>query len=162
MVKTLRGSAAPPARRHAAAALIIVGSLVASVAHAALGEPVDSVQRDHEALLGTTLTVTPMQAYDVHETTIADGTTIRQYVSRSGTVFAVAWSGRSLPSLQVLLGKHYDAYVTAAAAHRGSHHVFNVATPDFVLSITRITRASSGSAHVPALLPPGTSVQELR
>jgi hypothetical protein len=162
MVNTVRGTAASPGRRHASVALIAAGSLFASVAHAGLGETVDSVRRDHEALHGTTLTVTPMQAYDIHETTLADGSTVRQYVSHSGTVFAVAWSGRGLPSLQVLLAKHYDEYVTAAAAHRGSHHVFNVATPDLVVSITRITRASSGRVHVPALVPAGTSVQELR
>jgi hypothetical protein len=162
MAKTSRGLEAAPARRRAATALIVLGSLLAPTAYAGLGEAVDSVQRDHVALHGTTLAVTPMQAYDLHEITTADGTRVRQYVSRSGTVFAVAWSGRSMPDLHVLLAQHYEQYLAAATAHRGSHHVLNVATAGLVLNVTKLPRASTGSAHVPALVPAGTSVQELR
>jgi hypothetical protein len=162
MAKTPRDAGAPPASRRAATALIIVGSLVASVAHAGLGEPADSVPRDHVALSGVTLRVTPMKSFDVHETTTADGTRVRQYVSHVGTVFAVAWSGRALPALPVVLAKHYDAYLSATKEHRGNHHVLSIATPELVLSVVRLPRGFTGSAYVPALLPPGTSAQELQ
>jgi hypothetical protein len=160
MAMIVREYAAASAARCAAA--VLLGSLVASVANAGLGEPVDSVARDHQALRGTTLSVTAMQAYDVHETTTADGTRVRQYVSRAGTVFAVAWSGRSLPDLRIVLATHYDRYVAAAAAHRGSHHLLSVATPEVQMNIVRLPRGFAGSAQVPTLMPPGTSAEELR
>jgi hypothetical protein len=87
---------------------------------------------------------------------------VRQYVAPTGTVFAVAWSGTSPPNLQVLLAKHYDEYVAAASVHRGSHHVLSIATSSLVLNVTRLPRASTGNAHVPALLPANTSAQEIR
>jgi hypothetical protein len=162
MAKTSSGLDAALTPPRASAVLIVLGSLLAPAAHAGLGEAMDSVQRDHVALHGTTLVVTPMQAYDRHEITTADGTRVRQYVSRSGTVFAVAWTGRSLPDLTIVLAKHYDEYMTAATSHHTSHKVLNVATPGLVLNVTRLPRGFAGSAQLPALLPPGTSVQEFR
>lgn len=150
------------ARLGALAVVVAVAALLAPVARAGLGEPVDSVQRDHTALRGATLSVTPMLSYDLHETTTVDGIRLRQYVSRTGTVFAVAWSGPALPDLKLVLGKNYDAYVAAATAHRGSHHVMNVATPELVLNVTKHSRGFTGHAHLPALLPAGTTAQELR
>jgi len=150
------------ARPLAAAALTAAGVLLGGTAQAGLGEPVASVARDHAALRGTALTVSPAGSFDVHETTLEDGTRVRQYAAPGGTVFAVAWTGTSLPNLQVLLGQHYGEYLAAAAAHRGSHHLLSVATPGLVLTVTKLARASSGSAHVPALLPANTSVQDLR
>lgn len=162
MAKTSRDPLAPPPLRRGPAVLIVLGTLLAPAAHAGLGEAVASVSRDQTALRATTLAVTPMQAYDVHEITTADGTHVRQYVSRAGTVFAVAWSGRSLPDLKVVLASHYGEYLTAASAHHYNHHVLNVVTPGLVLNVTRLPRGFAGGAHVPALLPAGTSVQELR
>ena len=141
---------------------VVLGVFASSVAHAGLGERAESIQQDHVALHGTTLAVTPAVDYDVHETTTADGAHVRQYASRSGTVFAVTWSGRTQPDLRVLLAKHYDAYVAAASAHRGSHHVLSVSTPELVITVVRHARSASGAAHLPALLPAGISAGDLR
>ncbi len=162
MAKILRDGSASRTRQHALALVVAWGALLAPAAYAGLGEPVESVQRDHAALRGTTLSVTPMVSYDLHETTTVDGIRLRQYASRTGTVFAVAWSGPALPDLKLVLGKSYDAYVAAASAHRGSHHVMNIATPELVLNITKHSRGFTGHAHLPALLPAGTTADELR
>ena len=155
-------NAAAAAARMCAAVIAGWGVLFGSVAHAGLGEPVESVARDHAAVHGTALVVTPRQAYDVQETTTEAGLQLRQYVSHGGTVFAVAWSGRTLPDLKMVLGKHYDEYYAAASAHQGNHHVLSVATPNVVISITKVQRGFTGVAYVPALVPTGTSVKELR
>jgi hypothetical protein len=162
METTPRDGSAARARQGALAIVVAVGALLAPAARAGLGEAVDSVQRDHAALHGAALSVTPMLNYDLHETTTVDGTHLRQYATRAGTVFAVAWSGPALPDLKLVLGKNYDAYVAAASAHRGSHHVLNIATPELVLNITKHSRGFTGHAHLPALLPAGTTAQELR
>jgi hypothetical protein len=145
-----------------AIAVLGFGVGLAPTAHAALGGPVESVQQDHAALRGTALSVTPTQAYDLHEITTTEGTRVREYVSRAGSVFAVTWSGPTLPSLNVILGQHYDEYAAAVAGHRGSHHVFTMTTAGLVLHIQKLPRGFVGSAHVPALLPPGTSAQDIR
>jgi hypothetical protein len=150
------------AARILAPALLLFGLGLSPIADAGLGEAVESVQRDHAALRGAALAVTPTQAYDLHEITTAEGTRVREYVSRGGTVFAVTWSGPSLPSLKVVLGPHYEEYVAAATGHRGSHHVLSIATPALVLYIRKLPRGYTGSAHVPALLPPGTAAQDIR
>ncbi len=150
------------ARRCALVAAGALCLLVSTAVHAGLGELVDSIGRDHLALGGKTLTVTPAVAYDIHETTTADGARIRQYVSRSGTVFAVAWSARTQPDLSILLAKQHDAYISATNAHHGNRHVFTVSTPELVISVLRVPRGFEGAAHVPALVPAGTSTSELR
>jgi hypothetical protein len=145
-----------------ALALLGFGLTLAPAAYAGLGEAVESVQRDHAALRGTALAVTPTQAYDLHEITTAEGTRVREYVSRAGTVFAVTWSGPSLPNLKVVLGQHYDEYAAAATGHRGNHHVFTMATAGLVLHIRKLPRGFTGGAHVPTLLPTGVAAQDIR
>jgi len=145
-----------------APALLCFGLTLAPAAHAGLGEAVESVQRDHAALRGSSLAVTAAQAYDRHEITTPDGTRVREYVSHAGTVFAVTWSGRSLPDLKVVLAQHYDEYASAATGRRGNHHVLSIATPGLVLNIRKLPRGFTGGAHVPALLPPGVAAQDIR
>ena len=145
-----------------ASILAVLGLIVAPVTRAGLGEPLESVQRDHAALHGTALAVTPTAAFDRHEITTAEGTRVREYASHVGTVFAVTWSGRSLPDLKIVLGQHYAAYAAATSGHRGNHHVFTIESADLVLHIRKLPRGFTGSAHVPALLPPGTVAADIR
>jgi hypothetical protein len=145
----------------AAAALAGIG-LVPSAASAGLGESADSVRRDHTALGGTALTVRPGAAYDVHETATPDGARIRQYVSHGGTVFAVAWSARTQPDLRILLAQRYPAYVAAASARRGNHHVLSFAGAELTATIVRHPRGFTGTAFAPALMPDGVAAGELR
>jgi hypothetical protein len=130
-------------------------------AQAGLGETADSIARDHSALRGQTLVKTASAAYDRHEITLASGTKVREYVSKDGKVFAVGWSGPTLPDLKTVLAGHYDAFVSAASAPRHNHHVLSVSTPDLELQNTRLQRGFVGHAHVPSLVPAGTSMAEL-
>ena len=142
--------------------VLALGLGAVPAARAGLGGAADSVAHDHAELRGQALVVTPMQDYDLHEITTADGTRVREYVSRGGTVFGVTFTGPSLPDLKVVLGSHYDEYTAAAASHAGSHHVVVVDTPGLVLSVIKRPRGFAGYAHLPALLPPGTSARDLR
>ena len=162
MSMTLRRDDVPHFRPRAALVLAALAALFSSSAWAGLGERVESVQRDHEALHGTRLAVTPAKAYDVHETTTADGTSVRQYVSHAGTVFGVAWSGPKLPDLKVVLGKHFDAYVAATNAPHPSHKVLSVTTPEVVINVVRHPRGFTGGAYAPQLLPPDVSARDVR
>lgn len=146
-----------------AVALGMAALLAVPVAFAGLGDPVATVARDHAELRGTALVVTPLQAYDRHEITTDDGTRVREYVSRAGTVFGVTFAGPSLPDLKVVLAGHYDEYTAAAAAARpGNHHVLVIDTPALVVTVIKRPRGFSGSAHLPALLPAGMTARDIR
>ena len=136
--------------------------LLAPAAWAGLGEGAATIPRDHAALRGHELQVTPMQAYDRHELTTASGTTVHEFASRSGTVFAVSFNGPSLPDLKIMLGSHYDEYVAAARTRTGNHHVFTIDSPGLVMHIVKMPRGIKGLAHVPALLPSGVAARDLR
>jgi hypothetical protein len=135
--------------------------LLSGGAHAALGGAPTSVQTGALSLSGAA-TVEHAANYDRHQTTQADGSVVREYVSPRGTVFAVAWSGRTTPDLKTLLGAHYATYTAELAKQRPSHHVMTVSTPDLVVTIVRYQHTGSGSASLPAEVPAGVLVGELK
>jgi hypothetical protein len=90
-----------------------------------------------------------------------NGSTIRQYVSPAGTVFAVTWQGFA-PDLRQLLGSHFDEYMTSAsqAAHRGRGA--HIETGDLVFDSGGHMRYVVGRAFLRSKLPSGVSSDELR
>ena len=142
--------------------VLVAGMFISQAALAGLGESADSISHDRSALRATAETVTPFVAYDVHEMTTEDGGRVREYASRSGTIFAVAWSGRTKPDLSALLAAHYADYLKAAASNHFNHKVLSVSNGDFAMRIMKLPRGFTGSAHVPALLPTGTAAQDIR
>ena len=71
--------------------------MFAHPAFAGLGENASSVFADQEHLQGT-LRTTQAQSYWVQEIQSTSGITVREYVSASGKVFAVAWQGPWFPT----------------------------------------------------------------
>ena len=142
-------------------AAMVAAGLLSAGAHAELGGAPTIVQTDARALPGAT-TVEHAANFDRHQITQADGSVVREYVSPRGTVFAVAWSGRTTPDLKTLLGAHYATYTAALAKQRPSHHVLTVTTPDLVVTIVRYQHTGSGSASLPAEVPAGVLVGELK
>ena len=92
--------------------------------------------------------------YTVNTTTLASGTTVREYVGTDGIVFAVAWNGPLLPDLRELLGDHFATLTGASARQRttgrGGVHA---ATADVTIESTGHMRAYAGRAWVGARLP---------
>lgn len=141
---------------------LVVALAAVQTAWAGLGESVETIAHDHLALEGRALSQTPMPAYDRHEIMTTTGVRIREYATRSGTVFAVAFSGPSIPDLRVLLAQHYAAYLAEAARPRVNHRAMSIESPGLVLSIVKLPRGFVGTAHVPTLVPAGVAPRELR
>ncbi len=135
--------------------------IAAKPAAAALGDTVASVAQD-QAAMRSTLSVIPAQSYDIHQLVDAHGQTVREYADRTGTVFAVTWSGHQSPDLKQLLGTYYGRYLAAARQHKTGHHVLSIRTPDLALSIVRVQRSAYGRAYLPARMPSGITPAELR
>jgi len=138
---------------------------------ATLGDNAASVLTDQARMKGT-LNSVDKQTYVLHEITLTSGGKIREYVSPSGAVFAVAWDGQA-PNLQLLLGPYYaqakqarqaqadqpaqDA--TAAPIRRGPAAI---ETPGLVMYQSGRMRSFHGLAYIPQLIPQGVQPSDIR
>ena len=132
-------------------------------ARATLGESVDSVESDRKALSGARRAATARDGYTVHEV-VSDANTVREYVSSSGVVFGIAWNGLSHPDLTPLLGSYVDEYKQAAkqTPRKPGHRSLQVKANRVVVEKWGHMRNLQGRAYVPALIPPGVSVDEIK
>jgi hypothetical protein len=133
-----------------------------SPAFAGLGDPAAAVARDRATLRADAVTTTTMPMYDRHEMTTGDGASVREFAAHDGTVFAVDFSGPSMPDMKTLLGSQYDHYLTATTAHRGNHHVMTFTEGGLVVTIVKAPRGFTGHAVLPALVPAGADLGDLR
>ena len=147
-------------------ALCFMFGVLAIPAHvfAVLGGDTNSVQADQVHMQGS-LRSTRAQAYTVHEIQAATGTTVREYISPSGTVFAVAWKGPWPPDMRQLLGEYFDQYTQAAEVQsnaRTGRRPLHIELPGLVVHVGGHPRSFAGTAYLPDRLPHGVSAEELR
>jgi len=133
-------------------------------AFAGLGEAASSVQADQTHLQGS-LRTTQTEAYTVHEISSATGTVVREYVSTSGKVFAVAWQGPWPPDMRQILAGYFEQYQKAAqtqANSRAGRRPLLIELPGLVVQSGGHMRSFAGRAYVPEMLPQGVSKEEIR
>jgi hypothetical protein len=150
--------------------LIISGCLVlvallgpSQWARATLGEPADTINADRTALKAVKRATTTHAGYTVEEV-VADATTVREYVSPSGIVFGVAWNGYAYPDLTQLLGSYWGEYRDARknAPRVHGRRSQRISTDDVVVETWGRMRDLQGRAYVPALIPSGVSIDEIK
>lgn len=132
-------------------------------AKAALGGDTASVLSDGVALQGAVRT-TSLTGYDIGEIDAAGDLRVREFVGRDGTVFALSWSGPVPPNLDRLLGQSFGAYATVLAgmSHPGLRRSVRVVLPQLVVESGGHLRAYTGRAYLPALIPAGVSLGDIR
>jgi Protein of unknown function (DUF2844) len=140
---------------------LVTGS-VAPPAFASLGGDAASVDADVAVMKGQKRATTPVSGYTVSEITLPSGTIVHEYVSAEGQVFAVTWTGPTVPNLQQALGAHFAEFTAAASVPHSGHHSFALRQPDFVMHSAGHMRAWSGQAYVPGLLPPNFSLGDIK
>jgi hypothetical protein len=84
--------------------------------NATLGGSVDSIESDRKVLSAVRGGVAVQNDYTVQEIDYG-GTAVREYVSSSGVVFAIAWNGIRSPDLTTLLGSYADEYQKVLPSH---------------------------------------------
>lgn len=146
-------------------ALLLAGLALGTIAvtlpvSASLGGDEATVATDHAALVGK-IKIARTQRYAVHEIAVPSGTVVREFVSPAGKVFAVAWSGPTMPDLRQVLGPYFDAYV-AALAQRKARGPVHVVLPGFVVESSGHMRAFAGKAYLPDGVPAGVATEEIR
>ena len=143
--------------------LVLAILSAAQLAQATLGEPADSVAADRKVLSAALGVTTISQGYTIHELK-SETRTVREYVSPSGIVFGITWTGLTHPDLTPLLGSYNDDYQKALGQTRrqpGRRHV-QVKTDSVVVEKWGHMRNLQGRAYAPALIPPGVSLDEIK
>jgi Protein of unknown function (DUF2844) len=146
-------------------AILLAGGAMVP-ARAGLGGQAASVQADRVSMKGQ-LRAQSEPGYSVQEITAANGSTVREYLSPSGVVFAVSWSGPVMPDLQQTLGTYFTQYVAAAKTRRASgrgsgHHHLEIREPSLVVHAGGHMRQHFGLAYVPSLVPQNLSISSLQ
>lgn len=132
-------------------------------AEATLGEPAASVEVDREALSANPTGTASRNGYTVQEVE-SDSCIIREYVSPSRVVFAIAWNGLIHPDLTQLLGSYageYEATLLQTPREPGRSRL-RVKTNRVTVEKWGHMRNLQGRAYVPALIPRGVSIDEIK
>lgn len=149
--------------------LLFAFSLSASIlmttqqVHATLGESSDTIVKDRKALSAVRRGTTTRNGYTVQEL-VSDANVVREYISPSGTVFAIAWNGLTHPDLLQLLGSYTDEYRQALrqTPRKQGRRQFRVKANRVVVEKWGHMRNLQGRAYVPALIPSGVNVDEIK
>jgi hypothetical protein len=132
-------------------------------AQATLGESLDSVTLDKKALHAVSSVTRTTSKYTVHEIH-SEVNNVREYVSPSGIVFGIAWNGLTNPDLTQLLGT-YDSEQKKAVSHfkrQPGHRHSRIKSDNIVVERWGHMRNMQGRAFVPALMPAGVSIDEIK
>lgn len=148
--------------------IILLAAIFPRGAAAALGGDMESVQADQAAMNASQRISAATDNYTVYELQLPTGTIVREYLSMSGTVFAVAWQGPLLPDLHQLLGAKFKDYTDAAAARHADdgrhadHGHLDIQLPDLVVESNGRVRAFYGRAYLPQSLPQDVAVTDIQ
>lgn len=102
--------------------------------------------------------------YTRQERTLENGTTVWEYATPGGVVFAVQWRGPVLPDLSVLLGNYFQTFVAETeTARRLARHgsPVNIERNDVVIRSHGRMRNFFGHAYAPDLLPAGVMIADV-
>jgi hypothetical protein len=130
------------------------------LASASLGEDAASVQTDRVQMSATMQTAEAAH-YTLFEIQTPSGIKVREYVSSTGRVFAVAWEGPTLPDLRQLLGSYFSKYVEGATAQGPRARPLVIEQPGLVVYAGGRMRSFRGRAVVPGLIPDGLGPEQI-
>ena len=130
---------------------------------ATLGETEDTVAADEKAVSANGASKVISNGYTVRQMD-TDAISLREYISPAGVIFAVAWNGLTHPDLTPLLGAYtteYEESLRHVSRKPGRRHL-RVETERIVVEKWGQMRNLQGRAYVPALIPAGVTVDEIR
>lgn len=145
-------------------ALVLISMHTAPV-RAALGGDASTVDADRVRMRGSLLRIVRSDAYTIHEIRSESGTTVREFISPAGKVFAVAWEGEGHPDMEQILGAHFARYqqgAQAALKQRRPRGLLQIRDGDFVVQISGHQRAIVGRAYLANDIPRGVQPDVLR
>lgn len=141
--------------------VIVLG--FSSPAFASLGGNTSSIKAD-TAHMGASANISNGDNFKVHELQSPAGTVVSEYISPSGTVFAVTWRGQFMPDLQQILGPYFQQYSAALSSQprQYGHRPLNIRQPGLVVQTGGHMRAHWGRVYVPSLVPENVNAEQLQ
>jgi hypothetical protein len=94
-----------------------------------------------------------------HDLTLPSGIVIRELVSPSGVVYAIAWRGPRMPNLRELLGPYFAQLSNHTS--RGSRNRLIVSGEDFEIRVQGHPHSFAGRAWVPSQVPSGVDLDRV-
>jgi hypothetical protein len=150
---------------------IVMALSFSAPAMASLGGNAGSIQAD-TAHMNANVTRTAGDTYETHQLQSPTGTVVNEYLSSSGTVFAVTWHGPFMPDMQQILGSYFQQYSAALSSQASSQsssqprqygrHPLDIRQPGLVVQTGGHMRAHWGRVYIPALTPEGVSPDQLQ
>lgn len=137
--------------------LILELLLVPSICQAELGGNTASILSEQKEF-NSQLANTQQGGVLVYTQTLPSGIFIQEYLSGSGAVFAVTWSGPALPNLQTLLGAYFKDYLAAIKEARRSIYLN---TDTIIIQSSGMMGAFQGFAFLPKQAPTGFTPNNL-
>ncbi|MDE2420540.1 MAG: DUF2844 domain-containing protein [Gammaproteobacteria bacterium] len=143
---------------------VLVG--LPTYALAGLGGTVDSFKNDstpatvlrHVVLTTSNSTTNNYSTQQMHDDA---GNLITEYVTTNGVVFALTWRGLFKPDLHQLLGNYFKTYLDVEGGSSGRQT--QVVDQDSVVVVSEgRLRNFHGKAYIPALVPNGFSLDDLK
>lgn len=134
-------------------------------AYAELGQNMASVATDRIRLKAR-IASEPHSGYTDNILETGGGTTVHEYTTDDGMVFAVSWQGPKRPDLKQLFGKSYfdrfQADNTRSASRIHMRRALASSHTDFVVRTGGYSGASWGYAILPGLTPATFTPQEFQ
>jgi len=102
--------------------------------------------------------------YTLHEVQLENGTSVQEYATLAGVVFAVTWRGPVLPDLNALLGDYFKTFKTETdqmrlAGGRGSP--VRIDGGGLVVRSNGRMRNFFGHAYAPDMIPAGVNIKDV-
>jgi len=101
--------------------------------------------------------------FEVDKITLDSGTVITEYVSLSGTVFGVSWTGPTKPNLKEIFGNsNYERYVSHVQKTASPRARLNLNDSDLVIESSGHQGHFFGRAFLPLEVPPNMKTDEIQ
>lgn len=102
------------------------------------------------------------EKYTYSEFTTDSNSRVREFLTPDGKVFGIAWQGRRVPNLQVLLGSYFGDWHDAVASqpHQGLHSS-SIQTSSLVVQMAGHMGLIVGRAWAPKLVPAGVDARNV-
>lgn len=98
------------------------------------------------------------------KTVQSPASTINQYINNDGNVFAITWRGIATPDLHIILGKHFNEYLTEFRKHPIAlgRKPFIVETSKIIVHQFGHMRDIRGLAYQVDIVPSGVNAETLQ
>jgi len=94
---------------------------------------------------------------------LQNGVKVQEFVSMQGIVFALKWSGSTIPDFGILFADFYPEYRAAVQRHSGGgfRRSLAVQSEGLVAAASGYLHAFSGYAYAPLMVPAGVDINAL-